>query len=38
MQWNNPWPDVPISSFDLVMGPDRRAVPALLAVTAAQAR
>ena len=38
MQWNNPRPDVAISSVDLVMGPDRRAVPALLAITAAQAQ
>ncbi len=36
MQWNNPRPEVEISSIDLVYGPDRRGVPALLAVTAAQ--
>ncbi len=34
-QWNNPRPDVPITSLDLVYGKDRRGVPALLAVTAA---
>jgi hypothetical protein len=38
MQWNNPHPDVAISSIDLVYGPDRRGIPALLAVTAAQAQ
>jgi hypothetical protein len=37
MQWNNPRPDVAIESFDLVYGRDKRAVPALLAVTAATA-
>lgn len=36
-QWNNPRPDVEIASVDLVYGPDRRGVPALLAVTAASA-
>lgn len=35
MQWNNPHPDVMITSIDLVYGPDRRGVPALIAVTAA---
>ena len=35
MQWNNPRPDVPIQSVDLVYGPDRRGVPALIALTAA---
>ena len=37
MQWNNPSPDKVIQSIDLVYGPDRRGVPALLAVTAAKA-
>jgi beta-galactosidase len=35
MQWNNPRPNVEIRSIDLVYGPDRRGVPALLAITAA---
>ena len=34
-QWNNPRPDVPIASLDLVYGKDRRGVPVLLALTAA---
>lgn len=34
-QWNNPRPDVEIQSIDMVYGPDKRGVPALLAVTAA---
>ena len=38
MQWNNPHPDDTITSIDLVYGPDRRAVPSLLAITAAQAQ
>jgi hypothetical protein len=36
-QWDNPRPDVEIKSIDVVYGPDRRGVPALLAVTAATA-
>jgi beta-galactosidase len=36
MQWNNPRPNVAIKSLDLIYGPDRRGVPALLAVTAAR--
>jgi beta-galactosidase len=35
-QWNNPKPGVEISSLDLVYGDERRAVPALIAVTAAR--
>jgi hypothetical protein len=35
-QWNNPRPDVEIESIDLRYGPDRRGVPALLALTAAK--
>lgn len=35
MQWNNPRPNVEISSIDLETGPDRVGVPVLLAVTAA---
>ena len=35
-QWNNPRPDVPIRSIDLRYGPEKRGVPALLAVTAAK--
>jgi beta-galactosidase len=38
MQWNNPRPDVAIAGIDLVYGPDRRGVPALLALTAATVR
>ena len=39
MQWNNPRPNVPIQSLDLVAGPNRdHGVPALLAVTAASAK
>jgi beta-galactosidase len=37
MQWNNPRPEEPIASVDMVYGPDRRGVPALLAITAASA-
>jgi Glycosyl hydrolases family 2/Glycosyl hydrolases family 2, TIM barrel domain len=36
-QWDNPRPDVVIKSIDMVYGPQRRGVPALLAVTAATA-
>ncbi len=36
MQWNNPRPNVDITSIDLVYGPDRVGVPALIAVTAAR--
>lgn len=36
-QWNNPRPNVAIQSVDLVYGPDRRGVPVLLALTAAEA-
>ncbi len=36
-QWNNPFPDKVIETVSLVYGPDRRGVPALLAVTAAKA-
>jgi beta-galactosidase len=32
-QWNNPRPEVEIQSVDLAYGPDRRGVPALLAIT-----
>jgi len=38
MQWNNPRPDVAITSVDFHYGNDRRGVPALLALTAASAR
>ena len=38
MQWNNPRPNVQIDSIDLTYGPDRRGVPALLAITAATAQ
>ena len=38
MQWNNPHPDKVIATIDFVYGPDRRGVPALLAVTAAKAQ
>ena len=38
MQWTNPRPDVEISSIDFVYGPDRVGVPALLAISAADAR
>ena len=37
MQWNNLRPETVIQSIDLVYGPDRRGIPALLAVTAAAA-
>lgn len=36
-QWNNPRPEVEITSVDMTYGPDRRGVPALLALTAAAA-
>jgi beta-galactosidase len=36
-QWDNPRPEVEIRSIDMVYGPDRRGIPALLAVTAATA-
>ncbi|MBN1443861.1 MAG: hypothetical protein JXA90_14215, partial [Planctomycetes bacterium] len=35
-QWTNPRPDVVIESVDLLYGKDRRGVPALLALTAAE--
>ena len=38
MQWNNPHPEKVIQTVDLVYGPDRRGVPALLALTAAKAQ
>jgi beta-galactosidase len=34
-QWNNPRPNVEITTIDMVQGTDRRGVPALLAITAA---
>ena len=37
-QWNNPRPNVEISSVDMAYGKDRRGVPALLALTAATAQ
>lgn len=37
-QWNNPRPDAAIASVDLIYGKDRRAVPALIAITAAARR
>ena len=37
-QWNNPHPDLVITSIDLVYGPERRGIPALLAITAATAQ
>ncbi len=37
-QWNNPRPDEAIASVDLEYGPDRRGVPALLALTVARRR
>ncbi|MDQ2800406.1 MAG: hypothetical protein M3Y13_12285 [Armatimonadota bacterium] len=37
MQWNNPSPEKVIKTIDLIYGPDKRGVPALLAVTAARA-
>ncbi|MBC8137793.1 MAG: hypothetical protein H8F28_18080, partial [Fibrella sp.] len=37
-QWNNPRPDVTITSVDLEYGKDRRGVPVLLALTAAEAK
>jgi beta-galactosidase len=36
--WTNPSPDVEIQEIGLEYGPDRRGVPALLAITAARAR
>ncbi len=37
MQWNNPRPDIEIASIGLELGSDKRGVPVLLAVSAAQA-
>jgi hypothetical protein len=37
-QWNNPRPNVEISSVDVAYGKDRRGVPALLALSAATAQ
>ncbi|MGE5295879.1 MAG: hypothetical protein ACM3VT_13720, partial [Solirubrobacterales bacterium] len=37
-QWNNPRPDVEIESVDMVYADKERGVPALLAITAAQAK
>jgi beta-galactosidase len=36
MQWTNPHPELVIASISLKYGPDRRGVPALLAITAAK--
>jgi beta-galactosidase len=36
-QWNNPRPNVAIQSVGLEYGPDRRGIPAVLAITAATA-
>ncbi|MDR3692246.1 MAG: glycoside hydrolase family 2 TIM barrel-domain containing protein [Fimbriimonas sp.] len=36
MQWTNPRPEVAIESIGLEYGPDRRGVPALLAITVAR--
>jgi beta-galactosidase len=38
MQWNNPRPDVKITSIDMVYGTQRCGVPCLIAVTAATAQ
>ena len=38
MQWTNPHPDVAITSIDLVYGPARRGIPAVLAISAATAK
>lgn len=38
MQWNNPRPDVKITSIDMVYGAERCGVPCLIAVTAAIAQ
>jgi hypothetical protein len=35
MQWNNPRPDVAITSIDMADGDAKRGVPVLLAITAA---
>ena len=37
-QWTNPRPDIEIKTLDLLYGPDRRGVPALIALTAASAK
>jgi hypothetical protein len=38
-QWNNPRPDAPISTVDMVYGKDKdRGVPVLIAITAASAK
>ena len=37
-QWDNPRPNVAISSIDFEYGSDRRGVPALLAISAANAQ
>jgi len=37
-QWNNPRPDVEIKALDMLYGPHRRGVPALIALTAATGR
>ena len=37
-QWNNPRPDVEIKTLDILYGPQRRGVPALLALTAAKGK
>lgn len=38
MQWNNPRPDVAITSVDMVYGAERCGVPCLIAITAATAQ
>jgi len=37
MQWNNPHPEKEIAEIDFVYGPDRRGIPALLAISAGKA-
>lgn len=38
IQWNNPRPDAEIKSIDFLPGPDRRGIPALIALTAAEGK
>jgi len=37
-QWNNPRPDVEIKTLDMIYGPHRRGIPALIALTTAKAK
>jgi hypothetical protein len=37
-RWTNPRPGIELKTLDMLYGPDRRGIPALLALTAATAK